>query len=183
MPDSHALKQSIQLAFADVEPPPPWCLSNSREGDEPQLLEQEFRAVSNRHWSELPHAFLDRAPGGFGSALSFFSDEAFRYYLPAYMIAAIDGDLFQSDPIFHLTHGLCPPEDVQPINPRRYGALTNRDCAIRRFATFTQSQASAVLAFLELAATSPDAFPHEQQCISQAIATYWSARAAQSHDI
>ena len=34
-----------------------------------------------------PSTLIDRAPDGFGSALSFFSDEAFRFYLPAYLIA------------------------------------------------------------------------------------------------
>lgn len=175
MIDSDAIKTQIRQAFADIEPPPPWCLTGSSEGDEPQLLAQEFRAVLDRHWSELPPAFLDRAPDGYGSALSFFSDEAFRFYLPAYLIAAIDGNLQQADPVFHLTHGLAE-DAARPINPRRYGARTDRDAAIYRFAMFTPAQASAIRAFLEWFAASAESSPVERVRIEQAIAIYWIAR-------
>ena len=70
-------------AFAAVEYPGDWCLRDSNEGDEPHLLEKEFAGKCD--WRTLDPAFLDRAPGGYASALSFFSDEAFRFYLPAYI--------------------------------------------------------------------------------------------------
>lgn len=177
MTDFDALKRHIHQAFSDVEPPPPWCLAGSTEGTEPQLLEQEFRAVSDRHWSELPPGFLDRAPDGYGSALSFFSDEAFRFYLPGYLIAAMDGELQQADPVFHLTHGLAG-DAARPINTRRYGARTFRDAAVYRFAMFTPAQASAIRAFLEWFAASDQALSTDRVQIGQAIASYWAARAA-----
>ena len=43
--------------------------------------------------------FLDSAPDGLSSALAFFSDEAFRYYLPAYLLAALDRKLALADPV------------------------------------------------------------------------------------
>ncbi|MEI7036613.1 hypothetical protein [Fulvimonas yonginensis] len=123
--DAAALKTQVRRAFDDVEPPP-WCLAGSAEGTEPALLAREFTAVLDRHWSELAPAFPDQAPGGFGSALWFFSDEAFRFYLSAYLVAALDGQLAQADPVFHLTHGFTQA-GTRPINPRRYIAATARD--------------------------------------------------------
>lgn len=175
--DADAIKTRIRLAFSDVEPPPHWCLVSSNEGTEPALLEKEFSAVLDRHWSELPHDFLDQAPDGYGSALSFFSDEAFRFYLPGYLIAAMEGHLQQADPIFHLTHGL-GADGAEPVNPRRYGARTMRDHMLYRFSVFTPAQASAIRAFLQWFAESTYCISCERRSIREAIASYWDMRAA-----
>lgn len=39
------------------------------------------------------------------SALSFFSEAAFRFFFPAYLIADLRGELRTADPLFHLTGG------------------------------------------------------------------------------
>lgn len=176
MIEPDALKTQIRSAFSDVEPPPHWCLSRGNEGREPVLLEQEFGKVLDRHWEELPQEFLDRAPDGYGSALSFFSDEAFRFYLPAYLVAMVDGNLQQADPIFHLTHGLSRGGG-RLINPRRYGARTARDEALHRLAVFTPTQAAAIRAFLEWFAASPECLPPEREDIHEAITTFWGQKA------
>ena len=171
------IRQLIRDAFRDVAPPPPWCLANSLEGEEPRLLERDFAAVQGLHWSVLEHPFLDRAPDGYGTALSFFSDEAFRFYLPAYLLAALDGSLRQADLAFHLTHGLCPPEAASPVNPERYGARTWRDAAVHRLSVFTPLQASAIRAFLLWTAQAPSTTPDERQRIHAAVDAYWGPRA------
>ena len=61
------------------------------KAEEPYLLEEEFKGKTD--WQLLDSEFIDQAPDGLASALSFFSDEAFRFYLPAYLIADIDGKL------------------------------------------------------------------------------------------
>lgn len=175
--DADAIKTRIRLAFSNVESPPHWCLVSSNEGTEPALLEKEFGAVLDRRWDELDPAFLDQAPDGFGSALSFFSDEAFRYYLPAYMFAAMDRKLEQADPVSHLIRDLAKGGE-QLVNPRRYGARTARDGAVYRFSVFTPAQAAAIRAFLEWFAASPDCLPFERTDIARAIATYWAPRSA-----
>src|SRR5688572_4034867 len=141
-----ALKSQISDAFTHVEHPGDWCLRGSNEGDEPYLLEQEFKGKSD--WRVLDPKFIDQAPDGFGTALSFFSDEAFHFYLPAYLLADIDGLLEQHDPVFHLTHGLTDGECSVRINPRRYGERTWFDHASHRFAMFTQREAAAIVAYL-----------------------------------
>jgi len=52
-----------------------------------------FRTTPPRPATDPFSTFLDRSPGGLASALSMFSHEAFRFYLPAYLIADIDGKL------------------------------------------------------------------------------------------
>ncbi|MBD2073421.1 hypothetical protein H6F86_05880 [Phormidium sp. FACHB-592] len=175
MPNSEAVKLQIRSAFASVEFPGDWCLRGSNEGDEPFRLEQEFKGKTD--WQALDPAFIDRAPGGYGSALSFFSDEAFRFYLPAYLIADIDGKLDRHDPVFHLTHGLTDKGRGKRVNPRRYGERTWFDEQRHQFAVFDREQARAIMSYLELKRKT-DKFQRNE--INQAIANYWSGRAAAS---
>ena len=175
MPNSETVKLQIRSAFASVEFPGDWCLRGSNEGDEPFLLEQEFKGKTD--WQALDPAFIDRAPDGFGSALSFFSDEAFRFYLPAYLIADIDGKLDMNTPLFHLTHGLTDETRGGLVNPRRYGERTWFDERGHRFAVFDREQARAIVSYLELKRET-DEFQRDE--IDQAIANYWSGRAEAS---
>src|ERR1700687_5966157 len=102
MPGQERVVEHIASAFAAVEYPGDWCLRGSNEGDEPYLVEEAFKGKTD--WRVLDPTFLDRAPDGYASALSFFSDEAFHFFLPAYMLADIRGQLDCTTPVFHLTH-------------------------------------------------------------------------------
>ena len=173
MNQTEELKARIRNAFADVEYPGDWCLRGSDEGDEPFLVEQEFRGKDD--WQSLDAAFIDQSPQGFGSALSFFSDEAFRFYLPAYLIASIDGFLEQSDPVFHLCHGLDTASCSKKINPRRYGERTWSDEARHRFSMFSSVEATAIAEYLKFV-RDRDEFAAEM--IDQALENYWFDRRA-----
>lgn len=146
MLDSEAVKSQIRKAFANVEFAGDWCLRGSNEGDEPYLLEQAFKG--KRDWRSLDPAFLDRAPDGYASALSFFSDEAFRFFLPAYLIADVDGQLKMQDPVIRLTHGLTNDAKTAPVNPRRYGQRTWFDASSHKFSVFDREQAGAIVSYL-----------------------------------
>jgi hypothetical protein len=167
------VKESIVRAFSGSEYPGDWCLIDSLEGDEPALLAQEFKGKTE--WRTLDPSFIDQAPDGFGSALSFFSDEAYRFYLPAYLVASIDGKLQQADPVFSLTHGLDDASRAELINPRRYGERTWFDAARHKFAVFTAEQAGAIVAYLNLMAEM-DEFARSK--IRQALGNYWTGRAS-----
>ena len=169
--DAEALKAQIRQAFSGVEFPGDWCLRASNEGDEPYLLEQEFKGKTD--WQALDAAFLDRAPDGYSSALSFFSDEAFRFYLPAYLIADVDGRLESANPVFHLTHGLTDTARAERINPRRYGERTWFEAARHRLAVFDKAQAMAIVAYLEF---KREADELARASIDQALANYWRRR-------
>lgn len=167
-----SVARRIRAVFAKVEPPPAWCLVNSHEGDEPARVAAAFKG--KRRWDRLAPAFLDAAPDGLGSALSFFSDEAFRFYLPGYMIADLHGRLESVDPVFHLTHGLTAASRTELLNPRRYGARTWFDQACHRFSVFTRPQAGAIVSYLRIRARREEADRPE---VEQALASYWLARA------
>lgn len=145
MTDADDVRRLIREAFANADMPPSWALRGSDEGDEPFLLEAEFKHVPN--WTRVDAKFLDQAPGGFSTALGFFSDEAFRYYLPAYLLADMDGALEQTDLVFYLCGGF-GARRLERVNPRRYGARTWLDDARHRFSTFDANQARAIIAYL-----------------------------------
>ncbi|HYV39026.1 MAG TPA: DUF6714 family protein [Gemmataceae bacterium] len=173
MLDKEAIKAQIREAFADVEYPGDWCLSDSNEGDEPIRVKESFRGKTD--WRLLDADFIDRAPGGLSSALSFFSDEAFRFYLPAYLMADLDGNLVFADPVFHLCQGLDSLSRNNRIGQRRYGERTWFDYARYRFSTFTNQEASAIVAYLQWM-SHLERYPDEPGRIEQALQNYWLAR-------
>jgi len=173
MVDREALAAQIAKAFAPVEYPGDWCLRGSNEGDEPYLLEKEFKGKTD--WRALGAPFLDQAPNGFASALSFFSDEAFHFYLPAYLIADLRGQLDRTEPVYHLTHGLDEGSKGRRINPRRYGERTWFEDARHKFAMFSHEEAAAIVAYLRW---KRDEDEIERQRIDEALRNYWNDRAA-----
>jgi len=172
MSERAAVRTQITQAFATVEYPGDWCLVNSREGTEPVLLEAEFKG--KRDWRLLEPVFIDQAPDGFGTALSFFSDEAFRFYLPAYLLADLDGALRQANPVFALTHGLDQGSRGEKINPRRYGERTWFDHARHKFAMFNAMQVAAIAGYLLYTLEHGDITDFEKRQIREALRNYWT---------
>jgi hypothetical protein len=173
--DKAELKAVIEKAFSGVEYPGDWCLRGSGEGEEPLLVEREFKGKSD--WRVIDPVFLDRAPDGYASALSFFSDEAFHFYLPAYLISDIDGRLQVSQPVFHLTYGLDDDSRDERVNPRRYGERTWFDSTRYKFSMFNKAEAAAIVAYLSFKRDSEDLVGFEKRRIDQAVRNYWKERA------
>ena len=165
----------IVHAFANVEYPGDWCLRESDEGLEPFAVERAFRGKDD--WRSLDHDFLDGAPDGLGSALSFFSDEAFRFYIPAYLIAYLSGSLQRSDPIFAMTHGLGDRDHKERINERRYGERTWGDAATYKHSIFDCKQVKAIVLFLQHCCLIEEVYEAAQ--IQQALDRYWLPRYAE----
>ena len=168
------IEELVREAFRTVEAPPAWALRGSSEGDEPYRLEEEFKHVP--HWSAVDASYLDQAPVGLSTALSFFSDEAFRFYLPGYIIADLHGSLSQTDLVFYL----CGPfgeRRSKQISPRRYGARTWFDAARHRFSVFDAEQSRAIVAFLLWKRERSD-IPIDVAAIDEALGEYWRGRAA-----
>lgn len=170
-----SVKTQIEEAFRFVEFPGDWCLIDSREGDEPFLLKQEFQGKDN--WRSLDAAFIDQAPKGFGTALSFFSDEALHFYLPAYLLADLDGLLKQADPVFHLTHGLDRVSQQERINPRRYGERTWFEHARYKFSMFNERERAAIVEYLRYKRETDALTELEKTCIDEALGSYWAPKA------
>lgn len=171
--DPARVKALIVGAFAEIERPGNWALRGSNEGEEPYLVEQAF--ADKDDWRTVDPDFLDKAPDGFASALSFLSDEGFRYFIPAYLIADLDDRLELVDPVFHLTHGLEDDVVHQKINARRFGDRTWLDVGRYKFSIFTRSEAQAILAYLEFRSQGDD---FDRVRIAQAVKNYWAQRAA-----
>jgi hypothetical protein len=138
-------------------------------------------------WRGIEARFLD----GHASALSFFSEAGFRYFLPAYLISDLRGQLYTADPLFHLTHGFSDWTTEVPagdrtlaikhgksafINPRRYGAMTSYDYARYRLSVFTREEAAAIVAYLEFKRDAdPDVI--DKQAIEAVLDSFWLGRA------
>lgn len=176
MTDLAAVKAQINAAFSQGAYPGDWCLTDSREGTEPRLLEEEFKGKAD--WRTLDPSFLDRAPNGFGTALSFFSDEAFRFYLPAYLLADLDGKLAQTDVVFALTHGLDDKSREEKVNPQRYGERTWFEHARHKFAMFNVQEVKAIVAYMRYKLSLDAVTDFEKGHLDEALKNYWAARAA-----
>ena len=176
MSDPASVKEQICKAFASVEYPGDWCLVDSQEGDEPLLLEEEFKGKND--WRQLDAVFIDRAPDGFGTALSFLSDEAFHFYLPAYLIADLDDLLKQADPVFHLTHGLDGASRKEKINSRRYGERTWFDYAQYKFAMFSDVERAAIAEYLRYKRDGTTLTQPERARVDEALESYWKRKMA-----
>jgi hypothetical protein len=184
MNDKQAVIEKIYQAFGDNDYPGDAYLQGSTEGCEP--YEEVGPFVGRRHWQEIRADFLD----GHATALGFFSEAGFRFFLPAYLIADLQDQLRTVDPLFYLTHGFfdmtvkthikgrnfpinCGKSTL--LNPRRYGAMTWFDYARYRLSVFTREEAGALVAYLrsKQEAASTD---FEKEQIDAALNAYWLDR-------
>lgn len=158
-PAAATLATRIREAFADTEAPPPDAMTGSEQGSEPFEYAVEFRG---RHWRTLSAEFL----GKNHAALSFLSDAAFRYYLPAFLLHHLNGVAWNADPVFALTHGF-GPEDKETDSTYDWEAV-----ARRKFAVFKPREREAVAAFLRHELESVG----EDDRIQAAIRDFWGVR-------
>lgn len=176
--------RQIHKAFGGNEYPGDAFLQGSFEGCEPFEEVGPFRGKTD--WRAVDPGFLD----GHAVALSFFSEAGFRFFLPAYLIADLQGKLSTADPLFHLTHGFSDSSVEVPtkagvltrklgksvlLNPRRYGAMTSHDYARYRLSVFTKEEAKAIIAYLRYKRDS-DSFSLEKDCIDGALNSFWVER-------
>jgi hypothetical protein len=185
MSDRESVIHKIEAAFAGIEFPGARFLQGSFEGCEPYDEVGPFEKLED--WRGIEADFLD----GHASALSFFSEAGFRFFLPAYLISDLRGQLYTADPQFHLTHGFSDWATDVPagdriltmkhgrssfLNPRRYGAMTSYDYARYRLSIFTREEAEAIVAYLEFKRDSdPDVI--DRKDIDAALDSFWSERA------
>jgi hypothetical protein len=174
MPTRKQIEELIKNSFSDVEYPGEGHLIDSLEGEEPKYLAQEFKG--KKDWRKLDSKFIDLAPQGFSTALSFFSDEAFRFYLPAYLIADLRGRLKNTDVLFHLCHGLDDASKNRKVNPRRYGDRTRFHERIYKFTMFNSRQVRAIIQFIKYKIRWPDLLEVDVLKVEQALRNYWERR-------
>jgi hypothetical protein len=177
--------EQIRVAFGGNLYPGDAFLQGSFDGCEP--YEEVSAFFGKDDWSKLDSAMLD----AHYCALSFFSEGAFRYFLPAYLIADLREELRTAEPVFHLWHGFADLSGEVPVgaqmfrrvsngktlvNPKRYGAMTVGDHARHRLSVFTREEAQAIAAYLRYKRErDPGGFDAPR--VDAALAEFWSDRA------
>lgn len=148
------VKQAIREAFADVPYPGDERIAYNEQGLfdlEAIEITEDFRGY---HWTEVNRAVL----GYCLSALSFFSAEARQFYLPAYLLAALDcHDGIRDSVLFNLG----PSE----------GDLA--DWRESRDARLTPIQKAAVRCFLEYIRDTSERDSIMRQDARIALCCYW----------
>ena len=188
MADAKLLIEQIHEAFRETEHPGDAFLQGSQEGCEPAEVTAPFKGIA--HWTQVDPAILD--PNY--TALSFFSEGGFRHFLPAFLIADLQGRLQTADPVFHLTNGFSDRVVKIPagsrvyektigksafVNPRRYGAMTWHDYVRNKLAIFTREEAGAIVAYLEWRRDA-DSLEINRQEIDAALDGFWRQRAKEA---
>lgn len=121
------VRQIIREAFAEVPYPGDSSIAYDPDDWEGRDINLDF---SGYHWRELPHAIVSYHD----SALSFLSAAGMQFYLPAYLLAALESD---GDVLDSVLYALRPSEDQR------------KDYFESPEASFTTLQRRAVRAFLE----------------------------------
>lgn len=170
--DPQKLIQAIILAFSDVPYPGDDNLTDSTYGEEPAALIKDFSGKTN--WQALTPEFLDQAPDGWGTALCFFSGAALQFYLPAYLIADINGQLFTADPMPRLCSSLTPLGGMKKI-AKAWGGGTMGDYARRDFEPYSVAQVKAIVDYLWWRLETDET--GDNITIEQALENYWLERA------
>ncbi len=162
------LIDKIQYAFEDVSFPGAEHLTHSF-GEEADALINDFRDKTD--WTVLKPEFLNQAPDGWGTALSFFSGEALRFYLPAYLIADIEGTLECADATSRLCAFVTPQLENRKI-AKIFGGGTLGEHARADFELFDAKQVSVIVDYLwwKLKCGS------YQPTIEHALEYYWLER-------
>ena len=181
MLDRSSAIEFIASAFSSVRYPGDANLIDSREGDEPLRVEAEFRGRDE--WNLLSKSFLDQSPSGLGSALTYFSDEAFHFYIAAYMLADFDGEMERSDPIYYLAPRSAHPLVAGLEGPNRLALGTWGRYASLRFHQFTQAQRMAVAEYLMHRSQLGDLFEDQVECIGLAVRAFWLSDTAEISEV
>ncbi len=157
--NADALKQCIEDAFGNtVYPGDAHIATNPEHCDECSETDAFFRG---RHWQELsgPDQELQTGWGG----LSFLSPPAWRYFMPAYLLAGIGDGEYAEDAAQSALFALSPSK----------GDLA--EYFQERASGFSPAQQKCLAAY---AAAFSDMEPEDDTC--QAAAAYWKEKSATS---
>jgi hypothetical protein len=160
----------IRRAFGETPHPGDRFLQGSFDGSEPQEVAEAFSGFET--WAEVPVQTLD----GQYTALGFLAEGGLRFFLPAYLVADLEGHLRTADPVFHLTHGLAEDSRSAFVNPRRYGAMTWFEYARMRLSVFAREEAAAIVGYLEYR-RGVDEHGIDEAAIAGALELFWYERA------
>jgi hypothetical protein len=177
-----AVIRSVIAAFENNSYPGDDYLLGSRQGCEPYDEVLPFQGKIK--WQELTAEFLDQHAG----ALHFFSEAGLRFFLPAFLVADLRGELRYAEPLFTVTSSftditieitkkdrkfLIKSGRSQLLNPRLYGAMTFLDYARYRLSIFNREEAVAIVAYLEYKKIRGEI---ERDRVEAALNDFWRER-------
>jgi hypothetical protein len=125
MPRKERVKQALREAFADMPYPGDRQIAYNPDICDGDELDLDFRGY---HWRELPRGLVVYHRDD----LVFLSERGLQFYLPAYLLVAVDGDMDLIDWIMY-----------------RLTELGNVDELKRKHDSYSRAQRSAVRLFLE----------------------------------
>ena len=175
--------QLIVAAFERNVYPGDDYLLGSRQGCEPAHEVLPFQGKQN--WQGISSEFLDQH----GGALHFFTEAGLRFFLSAFLLADLRGELQFAQPLFTVTSGffnfqveveknhrkfIIKSGRSRLMNPRLYGATTFHDYALHRLSIFTREESAAIVAYLEYKWEADEC---ERQRIDDALNAFWRERA------
>jgi hypothetical protein len=179
-----ALFQEIETAFAETPYPGDGNICEENGFADPDFAEYatEFRGVK---WQQVHPELLARSDASF----SFFSEGAFRYYLPAALLMDLSGYESNINPVFHLTYGFetekydstgflnylrSAGEDEPYIERVRQDHERDptemRPGSIWRWSGFTVPERRAIISYLEYQTTIDE---YNALTIQNALDQYW----------
>ena len=145
--------REIEAAFAGLAPPGDAKLKHPLSMDDVDIV--DFYGAPD--WRDIADETI---VAGY-AAPSFFSAEAFQYYMPAFMVYS----LRHYDSV-----EFAPESTVWAFDPAALGDEDLRRFQISKFALFTDPQRRAAVRFLETLAPDPELGP----LATNALANYWA---------
>ena len=137
----------IEAAFGDAPRPSNEDLLHERCADDNDIV----HLYPVTHWREMPDELVENEY----AALSFLSPEGFRHFIPAYMGFTLR----------HIGTGAAAVDStIWSLAPGVYADQGVRDFVISKLVSLTQSQRSAVVAFLDAIRELGDEYCAEQAC-------------------
>jgi hypothetical protein len=195
-PEVIQLIDLIRTAFADTPYPGDDDLCGSEMGDEPSECALEFLGLD---WRTIHPALLAENY----ASLSFLSDNAYRYFLPAYLIADIHDapevrqyqEVSTAEPVFHLTITFYPNDkaynqefiesfkSMGTVDDETLAALEEdlsdkrheemKEHTLDRHSGFSKPERQAIIAYLRYRATRSDMLDYRIKEIEDALDSYW----------
>ena len=170
MKDIVTVRAQVVAAFTDSVPPLPEDISRSprpRDDDGSEAIRSE---LAGKRWQDLPAAFLEKR----WSSFCYLTPQAYRYYLPALLVTALDQFEDEGDVVHSVLYGLVPSAHAIYY----HGADARAE---ERLAQLSPQQITSVAAFLGLFLNPPN-YDHMTFLAARAMRFGWNRIACPERD-
>jgi hypothetical protein len=149
-------KNRIANAFSELRRGTGMRIFDAEVKDDYGMVSERAKQISQvmyQHWNEIPHKVIE----DFGTVLSFFDPESYRFHIPAYMTWTL---------LFHeVSQSISSSSTVYSLSL----GSSQKQWKLERFEGFNHQQKQAVTSFLRYMATFSDDSDDAQEALNQ----YW----------